>query len=46
VNGSGADRIRAMVKDILPEYEPVNGLFRPTETEEPVGQFRKAAGQD
>jgi FlaA1/EpsC-like NDP-sugar epimerase len=43
---SGADRLRAMVKQIVPEYEPLNGFARHTETEEAVGSFKKAAGRD
>jgi FlaA1/EpsC-like NDP-sugar epimerase len=45
-NASGANRIRAMVREIVPEYELLNGFARHTETVEPVGSFRKAAGQD
>jgi FlaA1/EpsC-like NDP-sugar epimerase len=45
-NASGAKRIRAMVKEIVPEYEPLNGFAGHSETEEPVGYFKKAAGRD
>ena len=41
----GADRLRAMVKEIVPEYEPLNGFTHHTETEETVGHFKKSAGQ-
>jgi FlaA1/EpsC-like NDP-sugar epimerase len=41
----GADRLRAMIQEIVPEYEPLNGFARHTETEESIGSFRKAAGQ-
>jgi len=40
------DRIRAMVKQIVPEYEPANGFARPTEMEQSTRYFQSTAGRD
>lgn len=39
-------RLRAMVKQIVPEYELLNGFARPTETEQSTRYFQNTAGQD